>query len=207
MCIYKKYEYEFNQLVYTVKRTHQGHGVYNNLWYVQALHKSLKKVYKKQHNQMPLLKEDIEQELRTLWLEYVKLWELNKPPVKLGTYLLRRSVWGLRDWVSSQVRFVTESPEYTCEKDFAVHIIGIDRPDDLFKIDIGFLLHGCSMFPISELSPYERYLILLNFKEEKNILEIARTVQKDRGLVGRQLKAVIEKLRRLAKCQQQHSRI
>ena len=79
-----------------------------------------------------------------------------------------------------------------------VPIFYYDKPlkEELgFKLNVSFLAHGTDFYPLSELSPYERYLIFLKYQEDRNILEIAQVVQKDKMTIQRHLKKIHTKLR------------
>jgi hypothetical protein len=67
-----------------------------------------------------------------------------------------------------------------------------------FRLNLPFLARGTDFYPLSELSAYERYLIFLKYKEDRNILEIAQVVQKSKMTVQRHLKRIHTKLRSYA---------
>ena len=139
---------------------------------------------------LPLSKKEIRQELFAMWVQFSKEFEENKPKIHLRQYLLRRSIWALRDWISGQCNQqflpLTFAPGATQED---------MTPDFGFILDYKFLVYGTGWYPLCLLSPYERYLVFLKFVEEKSIVEISYIVQKDRLTVKKQLDEIIEDFR------------
>lgn len=133
-------------------------------------------------------KYDLAQQLQLIWLK-AKLAYKNSECSNscYESYLIRLSVWGIRDWIIKQVHIVTTYPYYYFTKE-----------SPRFLLNLNFLMHGTKIFPYSELSPYERYLIFLHFRDERTIVEIAYIVQKNRNDVAQCLHQTIEKLRRLS---------
>ena len=137
-----------------------------------------------------LSKEDlleVSQQFLLYFLEADRQYKTKIPHVSYRSYITRRIVWGMRDWLIKQSRIVTVYPYYYFTK---------ERPDLL--LDLNFLLYGTQIFPFSILSPYERYLIFLHFREEKSILEISYMVQSKWETVKGHLSSTIDKLRRLS---------
>lgn len=192
-----RYRKDFDELVTVVVAVHNGLPVPARNNHQKKLARDLKELKRKYRSNFSIDKKDIEQELTLMWYQYAGQFEDRSPKVRFKRYLMRRSIWGLRDWYKDQVK---------CQSHTAMFITGADQTTDFpFKLDLSFLLYNVSPEPLNMLSPYERYLIFLKFTEEKNILEIASVVQKDRGVVSRQLDDVITKLRRLYNAQQENT--
>ena len=121
-----------------------------------------------------------------LWLTYYKQYNLKdkKPETSLRSYILRRSIWGIRDWLKYELSIVTE--EFRTEE---------EESEIGFKIDLMFLLQGAECVLLRELSPYERYIIFLKFKEEKSILQMSRILQKDRRVIKNHFDSIILKIK------------
>ena len=135
-----------------------------------------------------LTREDLEQQLALFWLSYTKQYhsKKTKPGTSLKIYLIRRSIWGLRDWLRQEINIVTEEYRPFEEK------LEIDND---FKIDLMFLFHGIEASLLKDLSPYERYLIFLKFKEDKSILQMSYILQKDRRIIKNHIDSIIIKLK------------
>ncbi len=177
------YQDDFKELVDTVEVAYQGNPLHFSKPHLKALYSSLT-----DNRSGPTIdREDIEQQLALLWLKYAKGYHESKPSIHLRQYLIRRSVWGLRDWFNMEMKPI---PYYLLllppQEEY------LPKP---FKLDLGFLLYGTRFYPLSILSSYERYLIFLMFKEERTILEIAKAVQKSDKTVSKQLRNIINKLR------------
>lgn len=130
-------------------------------------------------------KEDIEQELSLLWLRYSKNYKGNRTPGALKDYLLQCSVLGMQTFFNRHLA----TPSHAEPRQIPNwHLLE-------FQLDLKFLAHGTDYWPLCNLSPYERYLIFLKFKEEKSIIEVAWIVQKARRIVSIQLKNVLNRLR------------
>jgi hypothetical protein len=129
-------------------------------------------------------KEDLEQELKAIWLKLHKLYLLNSPSIGLRQYLLRMSAWELRDWFSKIEHTVKVAPGTY-----------IDR-DDL-KISMTSILCRKTWNPFFSLSLYQRYLFHLKYIEGKSILLISKQLQKDRHTLSLQINNVIKTIRRI----------
>lgn len=136
-----------------------------------------------------LSKADIRQQLSLMWLRYIKTFTEAKPNIPIKVYLIRRSLWGLRDWFKtlSKRKLVIPIELTNSEIDFG------------FSIDLKFLLYGTKEGMLQDLSPYERYLIFLRFKEDKSISEISTIVQKTSVTVDLHLSKVLDKIKQNSK--------
>lgn len=191
--ILKRYRKDFDELVSTVESAYWYQPQLFSKPHLDYLYSSLTK----ERNGPKLEPGEIHQELIALWGEFYRKYQESKPEIHIRQYLIRRSVWGLRDWFNSQFKFYPAAPPPLDEEETYSHRVG-------FKLDLGFLFYGTRVFPLSILSPYERYLIFLKFKKERTILEIAGIVQKNKETVGFQLHKILKKLRSQV-CQQEHS--
>lgn len=130
---------------------------------------------------------DVKQEFYLIFLEAERSYDKRKPKATFQSYAARRVAWGMRDYLIRTSKIVTTYPYYYFTE---------EKPE--FIIDLNFLLYGTGIYPLSELSPYERYLIFLRFREDKSILEISTIVQHNWLTVNTRLDAAIDKLRRLS---------
>lgn len=130
--------------------------------------------------------DDIKQELYMIWLIGIKNYYISNPKCAVRKYLMRMSVWGLRDWLIKEANILMSAP---VDENFD------EEAECPFTLDLSFLLYGSSYPPLQELSNYERYLIYLKHVEDKHIIEIAKHLQKDRDLISKQITAIYNKLR------------
>ena len=184
MNVLERFEYEFNELVDVAYNTYWEGDVLLKEKFSVVLHDTLVRSLDTKKRTFQLTKEDLKQHLSLLWLTYYQQYRSKKPETSIKGYLLKRSIWGLRDWLSYETNIVTEcynpiTPEYESE----------------FKIDLIFLLEGTDYSFLKELSPYERYIIFLKFKEEKSILQMSRILQKDRRVVKNHFDSIILKIK------------
>jgi DNA-directed RNA polymerase specialized sigma24 family protein len=187
--IIDKYQTEFKELVNIVERVHNDKETFGLEGHLKALYEELQEIREEYPDPFYLSKVDLKQELYAIWLKLIHRFSTKQPACHIKSYLLRCSVWELRDWYKSQAKIVTYTP-ILLEEDAS-------ETEYEFALNLSFLMYGTNYFPLCELSAYERYLIFLKFKEEKNILEIAYTVQKGRNCVARHLNEIYMKLRRL----------
>lgn len=165
-----------------------------------ALHKK-EKTYSRQHLSVLycsifhldireyISKEEIEQELAFIWLKSLKAFQESKPNIHVRQYLIRRSLWGLRDWL----RTVAARPIGIPFEDITVEEKEI--PQSPFSLDLKFLIYGTDFEPLMTLTPYERYLVFLKFREDKTMLEIAHMVQKNHETIYEHFNQIISKIR------------
>ena len=187
MNIVEQFESEFNEFIDVTYKTYWNEDVLPRQNFSSTLHKTLKKSLGNKKRTFDLTKEDLEQHLSLLWLIYEEQYNHKdkKPDATLKTYIIRRSIWGLRDWLSYEINIVTE--EYNPRLD--------EEIEKEFKLDVLFLLEGSECFLLKELSPYERYIIFLKFKEDKSILQMSYILQKDRRVVKKQFDSIISKIK------------
>jgi len=189
----EKFNKEFEAIVKLTYCTYHQIPIHPVKKWQVVLCQYVKKVRAKLPKSYLLEEEDIRQELLLMWLVFIGDWKNNRPNVRLRTYLLRRSLWGIRDWLRYQALSV-HTPLNLLPSDAAD-----SNQESAFYLDLKFLLHGTSFFPLSTLSAYERYLIFLKFKEDRNIIEMSYAVQCDPKTVRKRLHSTITKLSKLGK--------
>ena len=181
--IIDKYKSDFDELVDTLID-----GYYHRPLAIQKEHlRFLRNSLKEKRSRVPLERDDVVQELSIKWIQFEKKFNKTKPKIHIRQYLRRRSVWFLRDWFNRQMKKITLHPIY--EED---SFINNTAP---FTLSLRFLLYGTSYRFLSDLSPYERYLIFLRYKLDRTILEIAYAVQKDDITIERHFKKIFNKIR------------
>jgi DNA-directed RNA polymerase specialized sigma24 family protein len=131
--------------------------------------------------------EDIKQELYLIWIKAIRNYDKTNPPVSKKQYLIRMSVWGLRDWLikESHTPLYCSDIEYNEEKDRLP-----------FTLDLYFLLVGDEKI-FSCLTSYERHLLFLTYVEGKQAIHIAKHLQKDRSIIRRHLDELHKKIGRI----------
>lgn len=129
--------------------------------------------------------EDVVQELACIWLKAIQNYNDSKPNCSIRQYLVRMSVWGIRDWLYKEANIPMSGPLIKQE----------EEREYPFALDLSFLVDGSSQVLFKDLTDYERYLIYLKYHEGKHIFEIAEHLQKDRSVISKQLYAIHDKLR------------
>lgn len=187
MNVLQRFENEFNELVTVAYDTYWELGVLPRNKFSIVLQNTIAQALADKRRTFDLTREDLEQQLTLLWLSYYKQYNSkeSKPDTSLKSYMIRRSIWGLRDWLRYEVNVTTE--EYTIPE--------IEEAESEFKIDLMFLLYGVEFVLLKDLSPYERYIIFLKFKEDKSILQMSRILQKDRKVVKSHFDSIIERIK------------
>ena len=186
MNVLQNFQDDFTELVRVTYNTYWDLPVYPKKKFSTVLQTFLIEILKGRELTFDLTKEDLEQELSLLWLSYYKQYTsaTSKPDTSLKNYILRRSLWDIRDWIKHHLNIVT------------VHSVDPEPANGIgFKIDLMFLLKGTEINLLKNLSPYERYLIFLKFKEEKSILQMSYILQKDRRVVKNHFDLVINKIK------------
>lgn len=158
--------------------------------HLQKLYCDLTSVEYLYPREFTLAREDVSQELAAIWIQQGKRY-FEKPAriTPIRQFLLDASIYHIRVWFHREIRCMSHFlPDPYTPFEETVHE---------FNLDVKFLRDGSNYWPLSKLSPYERYLLFLKFKQDKNIVEIAYIVQKHREVVSRQLTKIMAKLRRL----------
>ena len=187
MSVLKRFEDEFNELADVAYNAYWEREVFPKYKFSVVLEETIIKALKNKNRAFNLAKEDFEQQLALLWLSYHKQYDSkeNKLETSLKSYILRRSIWGLRDWLIYESNIVTK-------EDMSVEL---EKVRSEFKIDVSFLLRGTNFALLKNLSPYERYIIFLKFKEDKSILQMSRILQRDRRMVKNHFDSTIERIK------------
>jgi hypothetical protein len=125
-----------------------------------------------------LCKADCDQELRLLWLEYYyQFRQRGTKPSKLKNYLLRRSIWGLRDWLRKEARVLSRD-KYSYPTDETEN-----------RLDLQWLVKG-------PLAPYERYVLYKLYREGLSESQLAKQLRRDWATISRVHKGALGTLRR-----------
>ena len=186
MTEFEKYSDDFEELVDAVYQTYLGKPPLVHRKDLIGLIKEVEELARKARDSLNLSRDEIEQELACMWVYFIKSYRKSNPKLHIRQYLIRRSVWGLRDWIRKESGVLYRAPTSTPEK-----VPG-------FQLDFSFLINGETWPPLVSLTAYQRYLIYLKFVEEKDILRIAEHLQKDRHVVSRQLEETLQTIRRIA---------
>lgn len=184
-----KYINDFNSIINITYYSVRACPVVSLKGWRHTLHTYVINTISKYGEILPLSKKEIRQELFLMWIQFSQEFKKYQPKIHIRQYLIRRSVWALRDWINAQ-----------CNQQFIpVSLVSDKQPKDIqdfgFMLDYKFLVYGTGWYPLCLLSPYERYLVFLKFVEDKSIMEISYIVQKDRLTVKQQLDGIIKDFR------------
>lgn len=183
------HEKDFNEIVDLVWNVWNDKPVYLTRSHLVNLYQRLLSVQQRYWTTFMIQKEDIQQQLSMLWLRYENKYKKISRRGSLLDYLLQCSILGMETWFYRQISV----PSYN--KSVVQEQIVQEWKAVGFQLDLDFLVKGTDYWPLSILSPYERYLIFLKFKEEKSIVGITYMVQKHREVVSNQLSRILNKLR------------
>jgi len=170
MDIFTEYRSDYEDLVEAAWRAYTARPIPSTKGHIRAIGRCISADLYGQ-----LEEEDFRQQLAMLWTDYYAQYVQNKPNSRLRSYLLRRSVWGLRDWLQGIGHETDEIGRYdpaTSSWDFS-WITTTDLP----------------------LTKWEKYLIYLKYGQEKSINEIAEILQKDRKTIRTRLEEIFGQLR------------
>jgi len=196
MNIFQRYEIEFQELVRTAYTISCKRSIKSDDKFSNALAKMMLGV--KHLSRTKIDKRDIEQQLALLWLEWHRQYREKKPRTDLKNYLLRRSVWGLRDWLRR---------EMAGSKGFSLATLKANSRQNKHILDLYWLLKGDTEDgPLYMLKAYERYLLYLRHVCGYTIGEIAERVFKSRGTVRLSLVKIISKIRSYSNAEADPSR-
>lgn len=168
--------------------------------HLKILKKELLRIRETYSGSFSIEKEDIRQQLRYLWLKQLESFRGKKKDYLVRDHLLSCTPWGMKTWYYQEVIGMSQSndPETECLYPYQTIPSPSDLMEYLLKLEPSFFVQD-PPFPFCALTPYEKYLIYLQYQGEKTIVDIAYIVQKDRGVVSRQLKKIHTKLRSLVK--------
>jgi hypothetical protein len=183
-----KYSNLYNDLTNTVYLAYKSK--YLSTKYPKYCHILYNKI---QNNEIPqnqnliLSKEDIEQQLKMIWFIALNNYLKNKPAISLKQYLIRISLFKLRDYMKYQLSINSLVP-YENKVELPTEHIN-------FKLDLEFVCLGNKEEPWNILYPVERYILYLFFTKELSVMQIAQRLRKDKHTISKQLKQTLIKLR------------
>lgn len=179
MDIFTKYGEEFETLVQTAWRAYTGNFVEGPTGYSRGLSEAIRQI-PEENLSRGVEEEDLRQQLSLLWVQYFQQFRRNKPRSRLRSYLLRRSIWGLRDWFRWN-----DPPRISGDE------VGEEERCEAPEIGFSWILE--TDLP---LTAWEKYLVYLKYGQEKSINEIAQILQKDRKTIRTRLGEIHEHIRR-----------
>ena len=185
--IFQQYEIEFKEMVEAAYRASRKRAYSTDNAFAKTLLDMVRKLRNTRRSQIE--KRDIEQQLALLWLEWHRLYRSKTGrKVRLRNYLLRRSVWGLRNWLRKEM----SGPRPVSLADFKSNP---KARKHLF--DLHWLLFGDKEEdgPLFMLTAYERYLLYMRHVQGLYIDEVAKIVHKNRKTVMKSLVEIISKIR------------
>lgn len=186
MTEFDKYSEDFEELVNAVYQAYMGKNPMVNRRDLAGLVKEVQELARKPGSSLNLSRDEIRQELACMWVSFIRSHRRSNTELHIRQYLIRRSVWGLRDWIRKESRILCKAPTSP------------PREAPAFRLNFSFLLSGETWPPLAPLNAYQRYLIYLKFVEDKDILRIAQHLHKDRHVVSRQLSETLRLIRRIA---------
>jgi len=185
MNIFQRYEKEFKELVDAAYKVTRKRTLDTDNTFAHALAGMMRKI--KNTRKVRIDRRDIEQQLALLWLEWHRQYHVKKPKTHLKNYLLRRSVWGLRDWLRR---------EMTGPRSLSLQALMANSKENKHLFDLYWLLNGDKEDgPLHMLTPYERYLLFLRHVCGLTIDETAQIVHKCNRVVRVTLIEIISKIR------------
>jgi hypothetical protein len=187
--VFDVYARDFATLVNTTYEISNGGYMRSLSGYKRTLARAVREIMNGEERRRRILKEDIEQELALMWVEFEQDYLERKPSVSRRRYLIWRSIWGLKDWLRKELKMQLQQHDLIAPDIFF-------PPEPKQKIDVEFLVRGSKNYPFSLLSPYERYLLFLRFYKDMDLGDMADLMQKSRPTVRKLLTKVIQKLRR-----------
>jgi hypothetical protein len=183
-----KYRDDFNQIVNSIWQVHSGITIEESLpSHLEKILDEVIRIKECYQTTFVLEKQDVSQALACLWYKYQEKWKKRK--VKRTSnrdFLLQCSIWGIQSWYYREVVAMSH--------DKSPPPVDMLEQEGLFCLNFRFVVYGTDIHPFDVLKPYERYLIFLQYKMEKNIVEIARMVKRDRAVVSKQLEHIVQRL-------------
>ena len=187
MNVLEKFSNDFKEFVKVTYNTYWELPVIHRKKFSKALEEIIINSLKNEERIFDLNIEDLKQEIRFFWLKYEKQYneEEVKERISLRSYIVRRTIWDIRDWIKKHNKIIKIDYDE----------VNVNDEYTEFKLNIRFLLKGTNFKLLKNLSPYERYIIFLVFKEEKNMLEMSKILQKDRRIIKIHYHKILEKIR------------
>ena len=193
MTEFEKYSDDFEELVDAVFKAYMGRPPVVLRKDLTGLLKEVESLARKPSSSLNLSRNEIRQELACMWVSFIRSYRRSSTKLHIRQYLIRRSIWGLRDWIRKESRILRKAPAST------------PKEVPVFRLNFSFLLEGETWPPLAILTAYQRYLIYLKFVEDKDILRIAQHLDKDRHVVSRQLNEALQLIRRIANDEEAHT--
>lgn len=187
MNIFQKYEIEFKEMVEAAYRATRKRTYNTENAFAKTLLDMIRKL--KNTRRVKIDRRDIEQQLALLWLEWHRLYRSKTGrKVRERNYLLRRSVWGLRNWLRKEM----SGPKPVSLAEFKAN-----TKERKHLFDLHWLLFGDNEEdgPLFMLTAYERYLLYLRHVQGLYIDDVAKIVHKNRLTVMKSLVEIISKIR------------
>lgn len=131
-----------------------------------------------------LEEEDVRQELTAMWIEFLGQFYQNNPRCSLKQYLIRRSLWGIRDWVAKGIRYTTDSGEYE----------PVTYQQDTVQTELEFLIMSGDSEIFGMLTPHERSLLWSIYVGQLSVSEVSTKITRDPATVRKQVGQIIEQL-------------
>lgn len=181
----KEHQWLFDKLVNTTYAAVIDNPITVSNIEINDFYLKLKVIVMKRKNNYIIPKEDIKQQLKLFWLIFDSSWRHQKPDCSYLRYIFVRSCWALRDWLWKEMKVLDKSDTISDQL----------WSDCGFKLDIKFLILGTNYSLLSKLKPYERYLLFLRFTQQQSLIEMAKTLQKSRQTISKQLNSIITNLR------------
>jgi len=175
------YQDDYENIVQTVLEAYNGEPISSRVNYCKKLYKSLTSI----RNDFSFDEADLRQQLTLIWIYLVEKYYASTPKIHIRQYLIKCSSWMIRDWFRHEMLIQSHASPVE------------EKEETPFTIDVGFLINGTDYFPLNTLTPYERYLLFLYYREDKSIRQIAYIVQHDRLTVKNQMQILNEKLLKL----------
>ena len=156
--------------------------------YEKALVRSLRDIVDYDSLLLLLEKEDIEQEIYSLYLKFLNDYNTKTPNASLRSYVISRTIWEVRDWINKL--YNSQYPTYT------LSVADRASNDPEFKLDLLFLIKGTDLEPFCILNPYERNIVYLYYTREKTLQEVSTLTGRSVPIIRKYIRSILEKLRR-----------
>ena len=168
--IIDKYYTDFHLLVETAWRAYNHKSLTNRKKYLLEWGNMIRDIPRR--NRWKIDRKDIEQQLYLLWVKYHKDYLCDKQVSHIRSYLIRRSMWGLRDWLTLQANVVEKNnPSESFERE--------DKQMSLLDIFGGR----------EDLTIYERYILYL-YTNNYTINHISDILGKHRNTISKELEVI-----------------
>jgi DNA-directed RNA polymerase specialized sigma24 family protein len=120
--------------------------------------------------------DDFRQIILLTWAKHIPLYFKNKPKVGFKKYLVRFTKWALTKEVKRLLKTGNKELEWKDSQE--------EEKD--FSLDIEFLLDKSNLYPLTQLSPFQRELIFLQYRHEYRTIDLLKTLQKNRKTIDKQ---------------------